>query len=180
MIALALPCDGRDSSRRWFESHQSFFCLSTLLRLVSKRYFLAVRLWNCKFIYCKITYLSWVLRRYQKSWLAVEKCLRIVLNSLNSLLKKVSKNTSLIWQISFNGQRCDLQIHHCFLNDRSIACSWYIKNRKKPCSRSFYFLFKIFLTKDIIYPENKWDLLWRKPKIGICLLTVQVEMVGKC
>jgi hypothetical protein len=47
-------------------------------RLVSKRYFLAVRLWNCKFIYCKITYLSWVLRRYQKSWLAVEKCLKIV------------------------------------------------------------------------------------------------------
>jgi hypothetical protein len=26
----------------------------------------------------------------------------------------------------------------------------------------------------------EWDLLWRKPKIGIWLLTVQVEMVGKC
>ena len=24
MIALALPCDGMDSSSRWFESHQSF------------------------------------------------------------------------------------------------------------------------------------------------------------
>jgi hypothetical protein len=45
--------------------------------------------------------------------------------------REVSKNTSLIWQISFNGQRCDLQIHHCFLNYRSIACSWYITNRKK-------------------------------------------------
>ena len=45
--------------------------------------------------------------------------------------REVSKNTSLIWQISFNGQRYDLQIHHCFLNDRSFACCWYIKNRKK-------------------------------------------------
>jgi hypothetical protein len=25
MIALLLPCDGMDSSRRWFESHQSFW-----------------------------------------------------------------------------------------------------------------------------------------------------------
>jgi hypothetical protein len=83
----------------------------------------------------------------------------------------MSKNTSLIWQISFNGQRCDLQIHHCFLNDRPIACSWYIKNRKKPRSWSFYFLFKIFQTRDIIHSEKKWDLLWRKPEIGICLLT---------
>ena len=70
----------------------------------------------------------------------------------------MSKNTSLIWQISFNGQRCDLQIHHCFLNDRPIACSWYIKNRKKPRSWSFYFLFKIFQTRDIIHSE----------KSGIC------------
>jgi hypothetical protein len=45
--------------------------------------------------------------------------------------REVSKNISLIWQISCNGQRCDLQIHHCVLNDRSIACNWYIKNRKK-------------------------------------------------
>jgi hypothetical protein len=52
--------------------------------------------------------------------------------------REVSKNTSLIWQISFNGQRCDLQIHHCFLYNRSIACSWYIKNRKKPCLRCAY------------------------------------------
>ena len=43
----------------------------------------------------------------------------------------MSKNTSLIWHISFNGQRCDLQIHHCVLNDRPIACSWYIKNKQK-------------------------------------------------
>ena len=40
MITLALPCDGMDSSRRWFESHQSFFFLSTLLSLASERYFL--------------------------------------------------------------------------------------------------------------------------------------------
>jgi hypothetical protein len=65
----------------------------------------------------------------------------------------MSKNTSLIWQISFN-----LQIHHCFLSDRPIACSWYIKNRKKPRSWSFYFLFKIFRTRDIIHSE----------KSGIC------------
>ena len=38
MIAWALPCDGMDSSRRWFESHQSFFCLSTLLSLASLLY----------------------------------------------------------------------------------------------------------------------------------------------
>ena len=39
----------------------------------------------------------------------------------------MSKNTSLIWQISFNGQRWDLQIHHCFLNvrDRFISYSKY-------------------------------------------------------
>jgi hypothetical protein len=80
----------------------------------------------------------------------------------------MSKNTSLIWQISFNGQRCDLQIHHCFLNDRPIACSWYINNRKKPHSWSFYFLFKIFQARDIIHSEKSgicsdetenWDLL---------------------
>jgi hypothetical protein len=39
MIALALSCDGMDSSRRWLESHQSFLCLSTLISLVSERYF---------------------------------------------------------------------------------------------------------------------------------------------
>jgi hypothetical protein len=79
----------------------------------------------------------------------------------------MSKNTSLIWQISFNGQRCDLQVHHCFLNDRPIACSWYIKNRKKPRSWWFYFLFKIFKTRDIIHSEvgsaltetENWDLI---------------------
>jgi hypothetical protein len=96
----------------------------------------------------------------------------------------MSKNTSLIWQISFNGQRCDLQIHHCFLNDRPIACSWYIKNRKKPRSWSFYFLFKIFQTRDIIHSAltetENWDLLvdCTKPKIGICLLTVQNRKLG--
>jgi hypothetical protein len=163
MIALALPGDGMDSSRRWFESHQSIFFVY-IVKLTFRKVFLAVRLWNCKFIYCKITYLSWVL----------------TVSEIIGSCREVSKNTSLIWKISFNGQRCDLQIHHCFLNDRSIACSWYIKNRKKPRSRSFYFLFKIFQTRDIIYPENKWNLLRRKPKIGICLLTVQVEMVGKC
>jgi hypothetical protein len=78
----------------------------------------------------------------------------------------MSKNTSLIWQIIFNGQRCDLQIHHCFLNDRPIACSWYIKNRKKPRSWSFYFLFKIFQTLFIqkqvgsaLTEAENWDLL---------------------
>jgi hypothetical protein len=41
---------------------------------------------------------------------------------------------------------------------RPIACSWYIKNRKKPRSWSFYSLFKIFQTRDIIHSE----------KSGIC------------
>jgi hypothetical protein len=86
-----------------------------IVKLTFRKVFLAVRLWNCKFIYCKITYLSWVL----------------TVSEIIGSCQEVSKNTSLIWKISFNGQRCDLQIHHCFLNDRSIACSWYIKNRKK-------------------------------------------------
>jgi hypothetical protein len=55
-----------------------------------------------------------------------------------------------------------------FLNDRPIACSWYIKNRNKTRSWSFYFLFKIFQTRDIIHSEKRgsalavteyWDLL---------------------
>jgi len=45
--------------------------------------------------------------------------------------REVSKITSLIWQISFNGQRCDLKYTIVFLNDKSFACSWYFKNRKK-------------------------------------------------
>jgi hypothetical protein len=143
MIILAVPCDGMDNSRRWFESHQSFCLFVYIVKLSFRTGFLAVRLWDCKCIYCKITYLSSVLRGYPKSWVAVEKCIHCM-----------SKNTSLIWQISFNGQRCDLQIHHCFLNERLIACSWYIKNRKKPRSWSFYFLFKIFQTRDIIHSEK--------------------------
>ena len=119
------------------------FLFVYIFKLSFRKLFLAVRLWNCKFICCKIPYLSWVLRRYRKSRGAVEQCLKIHL---------------LIWQISFNGQRCDLQIHHCFLNDRPIACSWYIKNRKKPRLWSFYILFKIFQTRDIIHSE----------KSGIC------------
>ena len=39
MITLAMPCDGKDSSKRWFESHQAFV-LSTLLRIASERYVL--------------------------------------------------------------------------------------------------------------------------------------------
>jgi hypothetical protein len=34
-----------------------------------------------------------------------------------------------------------------------------LKTDKKPRSRSLYFLFKLFQTRDIIYQENKWDLL---------------------
>jgi hypothetical protein len=49
-------------------------------------------------------------------------------------------------------------LHHCILNDRLIACSWYINNRKKPHSWSFCFLFKKFQTRDIIHSE----------KSGIC------------
>ena len=57
-------------------------------------------------------------------------------------------------------KRCDLQIHHCFLNDRPIACSWYIKNWKNPRSWSFYFLFKIFQTRDIIHLETRGSAHW--------------------
>jgi lysozyme family protein len=38
------------------------------------------------------------------------------INSLHSCYE-------FICNISFNGQTCDLQIHHCVLNDRPIACS---------------------------------------------------------
>jgi hypothetical protein len=34
-----------------------------------------------------------------------------------------------------------------------------LKSEKMPRSRSFYFLFKIFQTRDIIYSEKEWDLL---------------------
>ena len=93
----------------------------------------------------------------------------------------MSKNISLIWQISFNGQRCDLQIHHCFLNDRPIACSWYIKNRKKPRWWSFYFLFKTFQIRDIIHSAltetENWDLLvdCTKRKLGFACWLYKTE-----
>ena len=66
-----------------------------------------------------------------------------------------------------------------FLNDRPIACSWYIKNRKKPHSSSFYFLFKILQRRDIIHSEKSGICSDRNRKLGFdCWL--QVEMVGKC
>ena len=71
----------------------------------------------------------------------------------------MSKNTSLIWQISFNGQRYDLQIHHCFLNDRPIACSLYIKNRKKRVRDRF-----------ISYSKySRWGTLFIQKKVGSAL-----------
>jgi hypothetical protein len=73
-----------------------------IVKLSFRKVFLAVWLWNCKFIYCKITYLSWALK---------------TVSEIISSGWEVSKNTFLIWQISFNGQGCDLQIHHCFLNE---------------------------------------------------------------
>jgi hypothetical protein len=73
--------------------------------------------------------------------------------------REVSKNTSLIWQISFNAQGCNLQIHHCFLNYRSIAGSSYITNRKTNAFPIVFSLFKIFQTRDIIYSEKESDLL---------------------
>jgi hypothetical protein len=44
MIALVLPCDGMDSSRRWFESHQSFFVVVYTVKLSVRKVFLTVRL----------------------------------------------------------------------------------------------------------------------------------------
>jgi hypothetical protein len=60
--------------------------------------------------------LSWVLRPYRKSWVAVEKCLKYIFNMTDKFQWTAvrSPNTPLV-----------------FLNDRSIACSWYITNRKK-------------------------------------------------
>jgi hypothetical protein len=42
MIALALPCDGMDSSRMWFESHQSFCLFVYIVKLSFRTAFLAV------------------------------------------------------------------------------------------------------------------------------------------
>jgi hypothetical protein len=148
MIVLALPCDGMDNSRRWFESHQSFCLFVCIVKLSFRTAFLAVRLWDCKCIYCKITYLS--------------------------------KNTSSIWQISFNGQRCDLQIHHCFLNDIPIACSWYINNRKKPRSWSVYFLFKIFQTRDIIHSEKSGIYSDGNRKLGFATWLYKSRWSARC
>jgi len=84
--------------------------------------------------------------------------------------REVSKNTSLIWQTSFNGQRCDLQIHHCFLNDRPIACSWYIKTEQKKAAFAIvlfpiqnipdegHYLSRKQVGSDLTETEN-WDLL---------------------
>jgi hypothetical protein len=44
MIVLALPCDGMDNSRRWFESHQSFCLFVCIVKLSFRTAFLAVRL----------------------------------------------------------------------------------------------------------------------------------------
>ena len=77
------------------------------------------------------------------------------------------KNTSLIWQISFNGQICNLQIHHCFLNDKPIACSWYIKNRKSRVRDRFISYSKysrrgtLFIQKKVgsaLTETENWDL----------------------
>jgi hypothetical protein len=81
---------------------------------------------------------------------------------------QMSKNTYLIWQISFNGQRSDLQIHHCFLNDKPIACSWYIKNRKSRVRDRFISYSKysrrgtLFIQKKVgsaLTETENWDLL---------------------
>jgi hypothetical protein len=53
------------------------------------------------------------------------------------------------------GQRCDLQIHHCFLNDRSIACSWYIKNRKKIRVRDRFISYSKYSRQKIVSPFIK-------------------------
>ena len=83
--------------------------------------------------------------------------------------REVSKNTSLIWQISFNAQGCNLQIHRCFLNYRSIACSSYITNRKKNAfpivlfpiqdiPDEGHYLFRKGVGSALTETEN-WDLL---------------------
>jgi hypothetical protein len=144
MIALSLPCDGMDSSRRWFESHQSFCLFVYIVKLSFRTAFLAVRLWDCKYIYCKVTYLSSVLRRYPKSWVAVEKCICL-------------KNTSLIGQISFNGQRCDLQIHDCFLNDRQSRVRDRFISYSKYSRRGTLFIQK--KVGSALTETENWDLL---------------------
>ena len=65
-------------------------------------------------------------------------------------------------------KRCDLQIHHCFLNDRQIACSWYIKNRIKRVRDRFISYSKysrrgtLFILKKVgsaLTETENWDLL---------------------
>jgi hypothetical protein len=97
-----------------------------------------------KYIYCKITYLSSVLRRYPKSWVAVEKCICL-------------KNTSLIGQISFNGQRCDLQIHDCFLNDRQSRVRDRFISYSKYSRRGTLFIQK--KVGSALTETENWDLL---------------------
>ena len=80
-----------------------------------------------------------------------------------------SKNTSLIWQINFNAQEYDLHIHHCFSNDRTIACSWCITNRKKNRVRDRFIFYSRYSRRGTLLIQKSsgicsdetenWDLL---------------------
>ena len=78
------------------------------------------------------------------------------------------KNTSLIWQISFNGREVRSPNTPLFLNDRPIACSWYIKNRKSRVRDRFISYSKysrrgtLFIQKkvgSVLTEAENWDLL---------------------
>jgi len=103
----------------------------------------------------------------------------------------MSKITSLIWQISFSGQRCDLQIHHCFLNDRPIACSWYMKNRKKSRVRDHFISYSKYSRRGTLFIQKKvgsaltetenWDLLVDcTSRDGRQMLDAVVHLSDKC
>ena len=66
-------------------------------------------------------------------------------------------------------KRCDLQIHHCFLKDRPIACSWYIKKQKKSRVRDRFISYSKYSRRGTLFIHKKvgsalteaknWDLL---------------------
>jgi hypothetical protein len=70
--------------------------------------------------------------------------------------REVSKNTSLIWQISFNGQRCDLQIHHCFLYNVFVCGVNAIKYK---IEEKHYYKYNNFIE---IYIHTKYKLFNEK------------------
>jgi hypothetical protein len=67
-----------------------------------------------------------------------------------------------------------------FLNDRSIACSWYIENRKKATFMIVLFPIQNIPDEAHYLSRKQMGSALTKTEIGISLLIVQVEMARKC